>query len=95
VWNADLRNTQMEELFSQNASRNPQSFPASAHNNSQKCSQSNQEQGCLFEDALFLERAKRIVREHDPQEPLFLFWGIHACHGPRQCPQATFSVSER
>lgn len=81
--------TEMVDLWSQNSSRHPSSFPANAHNNSQKCSQQRQS-GCEFEDALFLQRAKRIVREHDPQEPLFLFWGIHACHGPRQCPQETY-----
>ena len=79
----------MVDLWSQNTSRTPPSFPARTHNNSQQCSQKVQG-GCTFEDALFLERAKRVVREHDVAEPLFLFWGIHACHGPRQVPQVTY-----
>jgi len=84
--------TSMVDLWSQNMSRTPASFPGSAHNNSQKCSQKAQD-GCDFEDAVFLERAKRVVLEHNisaVDEPLFLFWGIHACHGPRQVPQATY-----
>ena len=84
--------TQMVDLWSQNVSRSPRSFPARAHNNSQKCSQSAQA-GCEFEDAVFLARAKRVVREHNTSAvdaPLFLFWGIHACHGPRQVPTKTY-----
>eukprot|EP00947_MAST-08B_sp_MAST-8B-sp1_P001451 g1451.t1 len=85
----------MVDLWSQNVSWTNPSRPASSLNNSQTCSQSEQD-GCTFEDDLFLERAKRIVREHDTTSPaaapLFLFWGIHACHGPREVPRATYDA---
>eukprot|EP00966_Prymnesium_polylepis_P169348 3915842-Prymnesium_polylepis.1 len=78
--------TAMVDLWEQNRSDANTSHPAAHLNNSQACSQQHQG-GCVFEDDLFLQRALRVVREHDASEPLFLFWAMHACRGPRQVPK--------
>ena len=81
--------TAMVDLWEQNRSDATPSRPAAHINNSQTCSQQHQD-GCVFEDDLFLQRALHIVREHDASEPLFLFWAMHACHGPRQVPKLMY-----
>jgi arylsulfatase B len=75
----------MVDLWEQNRSAANPSHPAKHLNNSQSCSQQEQ-QGCTFEDDLFLQRALRVVRNHNASAPLYLFWAMHACHGPRQVP---------
>ena len=68
------------------------SQPARTLNNSQSCTQANQHAGCRFEDDELLNRAKFVVTAHAAlgnTAPLFLFWATHACHGPREVPQAT------
>ena len=68
------------------------SQPARSLNNSQTCTQANQHAGCRFEDDELLNRAKSVVAAHaalGSAVPLFLFWATHACHGPREVPQAT------
>jgi len=77
------------------------SRPAADKNNSQTCSQTNQEEGCMFEDDIFFNQVTSIVQGHadyvaetketsEDAMPLFLFWAAHACHGPLEVPQATF-----
>lgn len=46
--------------------------------------------GTDYEEFLFLERMKKIVRNHPkehPTEPLFLFYAPHVAHCPLQVPQ--------
>ncbi|XP_002735557.2 arylsulfatase B-like [Saccoglossus kowalevskii] len=35
---------------------------------------------------VFAEKAKNIIKSHDPQIPLFLYLPLHAVHGPLQVP---------
>ena len=40
-----------------------------------------------YEEALFRDRLLGIVSNHDPSEPLFLYYAPHIVHGPYQVPQ--------
>ena len=81
------------------------SGPASKLNNSQTCSQKNQMASCHFEDDVFHEQVIRVITQHAADSssggggsggssPLFLYWAAHACHGPREVPQATYDMFE-
>ena len=64
-----------------------------AHNlvNGPACTDKNQRpagQNCTYEDALFESHVTRVIRQHDGQTPLFLFWAPHAAHTPLQVPPA-------
>jgi arylsulfatase I/J len=62
--------------------------PAFGQNNSLACSQANQAAGCEYEDAKFTRRVLEIVAQHDPAQPLFLFWAPHSVHVPLEVPTA-------
>ena len=62
--------------------------PGTAYNGSQACSQTAQ-QGCTYQDEVFVQRIAAIIANHTPGEPLFLFWAPHAPHDPYQVPQAS------
>jgi len=82
-------NIAMVDLWMQNETH---SGPAHGLNNSRAaCSQAHQGKGCIFEDDMFGARVVDIIMTHDLSRPLFLFWAPHAVHGPRQCPEATYS----
>mmetsp|Transcript_22600 Transcript_22600/g.44013 ORF Transcript_22600/g.44013 Transcript_22600/m.44013 type:complete len:550 (-) Transcript_22600:210-1859(-) len=44
--------------------------------------------GCIYEDALFLQFVTDVINKHDPSEPLFLFWAPHIVHTPLQVPKS-------
>jgi len=60
--------------------------PAHGLNNSQECSQDNQAEGCVYEDAVFNERVMNVLRTHNLSTPLFLFWAPHIVHMPLSVP---------
>ena len=39
-----------------------------------------------YEDALFAERLMKVIDNHDPSTPLFLYYAPHIAHGPLQVP---------
>lgn len=42
--------------------------------------------GTAFEELLFLERAERIIADHDTASPLFLYYATHLLHSPLCVP---------
>ncbi|CAK9009139.1 unnamed protein product [Durusdinium trenchii] len=78
----------MRDLWIFNASYDG---PAYHLQNGPSCSQENQNpvnETCVFEEALFAEAAKSVIRNHNVAEPLFLFWALHLVHMPLQIPEA-------
>ena len=45
-------------------------------------------QKCVYEELLLTHQVLKVLREHPPTEPLFLFWAMHLVHMPLQVPQA-------
>ena len=43
--------------------------------------------GCKYEDALFTDFVLKTIADHDPAEPLFVFWAPHIAHTPLQVPK--------
>ena len=45
--------------------------------------------GCKYEDELFLDHVLQTIADHDPEggEPLFLMYASHTLHGPLQVPK--------
>ena len=43
---------------------------------------------CVYEEAIFEERAQRILMTHDVRTPLFLYHAFHLVHEPLQVPAA-------
>jgi hypothetical protein len=43
--------------------------------------------GTAYEEFLFLNEVTRVLNEHDPSDPLFLFYAPHIVHCPLQVPQ--------
>ena len=62
--------------------------PATGQNNSWRCSQANQEKGCVWEDDLLAARLLKRIDEHNASQPLFLFWSAHTVHEPYEVPAA-------
>ena len=62
--------------------------PAKGLNNSVKCSQANQQTGCVYEDELIAQRVLDTIAAHDPTTPLFFVWTPHSVHEPYEVPQA-------
>eukprot|EP00036_Acanthoecidae_sp_10tr_P003623 CAMPEP_0182938072 /NCGR_PEP_ID=MMETSP0105_2-20130417/43199_1 /TAXON_ID=81532 ORGANISM="Acanthoeca-like sp., Strain 10tr" /NCGR_SAMPLE_ID=MMETSP0105_2 /ASSEMBLY_ACC=CAM_ASM_000205 /LENGTH=553 /DNA_ID=CAMNT_0025077337 /DNA_START=14 /DNA_END=1675 /DNA_ORIENTATION=+ len=64
--------------------------PAHAFKNGPHCTVGNQNpnnETCVYEDALFEERATKVLDEHKNKDiPFFLFWATHIVHGPLQVP---------
>jgi len=56
-------------------------------NASWACSQSHQ-QNCTYVDDLFTAFAVETVKNHDPSQPMFLFFAPHAVHDPLEVPAA-------
>lgn len=78
----------LPDLWRQNAT---DSGPAFDLANGPHCSQSNQHpagERCVYEEALFTERVKEVIHDHDTDDPLFLFWSMHLVHMPLQVPEA-------
>jgi len=46
------------------------------------------ENGTEYEEVLFSNNTMRIISEHDPTEPLFLFHSFHLIHTPLEVPEA-------
>ena len=44
--------------------------------------------GTDYEEFIFLKRMQQIIRNHDPADPLFLFYAPHVAHCPLQVPQS-------
>eukprot|EP00934_Nitzschia_sp_Nitz4_P000146 Nitzschia sp. Nitz4//scaffold248_size28759//7765//8979//NITZ4_008106-RA/size28759-processed-gene-0.13-mRNA-1//1//CDS//3329543983//146//frame0 len=42
--------------------------------------------GTDYEEFIFLDRMKKVIREHDTTEPLLLFYAPHVAHCPLQVP---------
>lgn len=61
--------------------------PGLGFNGSEACSQTAQE-GCVYQDEVFVQRIASIIANHTPGEPLFLFWAPHAPHDPYEAPQS-------
>merc|ERR1719397_1311770 len=53
--------------------------------NTSHCSQGKQS-GCAYEDILLTSFVMNAIMEHDPSDPLFIFWPFHAVHAPLQVP---------
>jgi len=43
-----------------------------------------------YEDALFEEHVFSFVQQHDPTDPMFLFWAPHIVHAPLEVPPEFF-----
>eukprot|EP00038_Savillea_parva_P020803 m.32546 g.32546 ORF g.32546 m.32546 type:complete len:730 (-) comp4898_c0_seq1:218-2407(-) len=43
-----------------------------------------------YEDALFEEHVYNFVNQHDPSDPMFLFWAPHIVHAPLEVPPSYF-----
>merc|ERR1719223_1911093 len=43
--------------------------------------------GSDYEEFIFLRRMQKIIRDHDPEDPLFLFYAPHVAHCPLQVPK--------
>jgi arylsulfatase I/J len=62
--------------------------PAHGLINSPECSEAKQDvPKCRYEDDIFVEEIKGIIRNHEANTPLFIFWAPHAPHGPLQVPK--------
>ena len=61
--------------------------PAYGQNNSLLCSQTSQ-QGCAYEDELFVNFTLGVIAEHDPATPLFYYLALHNTHEPLEAPDA-------
>lgn len=66
--------------------------PALSLANSPDCTQANQTAGggrrCVYEERDLTDEVVRVLRSHDPSEPLFLFWSMHLVHMPLEVPDA-------
>ena len=40
-----------------------------------------------YEDALFEQRMLDVIQQHEPSQPLFLFWAPHSVHTPYEVPK--------
>jgi len=61
--------------------------PAYNLSNPKNCSEINQPHDCVYEDELFLRRVINVIEQHNPQNPLFLYWAPHNLHEPLQVPK--------
>mmetsp|Transcript_61207 Transcript_61207/g.108908 ORF Transcript_61207/g.108908 Transcript_61207/m.108908 type:complete len:546 (+) Transcript_61207:157-1794(+) len=62
--------------------------PAPELTNPASCSQEHQE-GCVYEDKLFLNRVEAAISDRNRSKPMFIFWAPHIVHVPLQVPQDT------
>ena len=47
----------------------------------------NDRNGTKYEEALFQNRLLKVINNHDPSTPLFLYYGTHLIHKPYQVPK--------
>jgi arylsulfatase I/J len=62
-------------------------YTPAAEKNARYCSQTNQLDGCKFEDELFVEDVLQNLDAHNPTEPMFYYYAPHSVHTPLQVPQ--------
>lgn len=62
--------------------------PAIGLTNPSTCAQDNQE-GCVYEDKLFLDRVQDAIKNRNLSKPWFIFWAPHIVHAPLQVPADT------
>ena len=49
-----------------------------------------QHEGCTYVDETFSNFVLNTIQDHDPAEPLFLFWAPHIVHSPLQVPKVYY-----
>ena len=47
-------------------------------------------QHCKYEDQILADEVYEILRNHDPEKPLFLYYTPHVVHEPLMVPQSTY-----
>lgn len=43
-----------------------------------------------YEEALFEQQILSLIEEHDPTQPLFVYWAPHTAHAPLQVPDSVY-----
>jgi arylsulfatase I/J len=82
----DLCLDRMRDLSFHNATyRGPMLDAASM---SDSCKADPDSDPACYEEHLFKQRGLQVIQEHDPSEPLFLFYAFHLLHTPLQVPMA-------